>query len=62
MKIKQVSADSLNEVEGVYAITEDGRLLYGYWSFGKLVWKNITPEEDEIDKPEEGEDSKPLYG
>ena len=63
MKIKQVSAnDNSEETGGVYAVTEDGRLLFGYWSFGKLVWNDITPKEYEIDKPKEGEDSGPLYG
>ena len=46
MKIKQVS--SSDDTDGVYAVTEDGRLLYGYWSLGCIYWQEVTPEENEV--------------
>ena len=51
MKIKQVSADSSDEAGGVYVVTEDGKLLFGYWSLGRMYWQEVTPEESEVQPP-----------
>jgi hypothetical protein len=56
MKIKQVSADSSDETGGVYAVTEGGKLLFGYWSLGRMYWQEVTPEKDDVQGWKENDD------
>lgn len=48
MKIKQIVPEYSDDPAGMYVLCEDGRLLHGYWKSGKIIWRDVTPEEDDV--------------